>query len=322
MALHNAHQKNKDMALPKSTIRATSSSSSSNVHPLKPGASTVQPLEGWALESPFGHMAFEPGDGGRLIRLADVVKWLQSSREVSRSEAVELLCAALPDDVTSGLYWLAGKNQGKARLIPVDFSFGFETAKQIEARETKRQQNIADAALKRQIRSGRFGVGLNNSNEPIKTNYPTPTAPGLPALLKRLRGDWSLSKLAVSTCDILDDPKIGYATFLAIPINKAHALWGYGQSGEPLALPDIAGVEPSTWEELVQFRKLNLRAAWSAAQKAILVKEKNRRLAGPGAAGIAKDMAKELGLSVTLLNGLIRSANTPGKRQIVLSKFG
>ena len=312
------------MTTNKAPICAASSPGNSNVHPLKTShAVAVQPLVSWELESPFGHMAFEPGDGGRLIRLAEVVKWLQSSRAVSRSEAVELLCAALPDDVMSGLYWLAGENQGKAKLIPAGFSFGFETAKQIEARETKRQQNIADAALKRQIKTGRFGLGLNNSYEPIKKSYPLPTEPGLPSLLKYLRVWWSLSKLGLdSTCDILDDPKVPHATLLAISISEAHALWGYGQSGEPLALPDIAGVEPSTWEELVQFRKLKVGAAWSAAQKAIVVTEKDRRLARPGAMGAAKDMAKELGVSVTLLNGRIRKADTPGKRRIVGRKFG
>ena len=51
--------------------------------------------------------------------------------------------------------------------------------------------------------------------------------PGLPALVKRLNAYWRLSKWNhKADCDMLDDPR-SMLTTLAIPLDKAHALWGY-----------------------------------------------------------------------------------------------
>ena len=66
----------------------------------------VKPREGWALDGQLGHMAFKPGEDGRLERLAEVVKWLQASREIPRTDAIALVCDALPADAMSWLYQL------------------------------------------------------------------------------------------------------------------------------------------------------------------------------------------------------------------------
>lgn len=284
----------------------------SNVHALKPAPAMVQPPEGWVREGEFGHMAFEAGEPGRLVRLADVLKWLQSSREIPRGEALPLLCDVMPAEVMGWLYWL----RPTSYAIPVaeNCTFGYATAAQIEEQKATARQNALEAARREDgyLRGGspRFLV-LNGK---IMTSYPEPTTPGLPALLKYLQGWWSHSKRRGATCDVLDDPKIRYATTLAIRLDKAHELWGYGRLVGQAQAVEVAEAEPATWAQLVSLRKRHAGSVWSVTQKVLIAEEKARRDKVVGAMGTAKAMASDLGISVTALNGHIRSAKEAGKR--------
>jgi hypothetical protein len=152
----------------------------------------------------------------------------------------------MPGDVMSWLYWLAGENKGRATPVAMGHQFGYQTARQIEAGKLKDRQDALQAALMRERRDGRFDGGWHVQSGRITTHNPAPTEPGLPALLKYLRRFWNLPKLSrASTCDVLDDPRINHATHLAIPIDKAHELWGYGTCSKALpaaALPIASGV--------------------------------------------------------------------------------
>lgn len=220
------------MATQKPPNKSTKSPDRSNVHPLKPSPTTVQLPEGWVLEGPFGHMAFEPGDSGRLARLAEVVKWIQTSEAMPRSEAVELLCERMPADVMTGLYQLAGKNKGRAKPVPVNHLFGYKTAEQIDAEKAIDRQNASQARFMREREAGRFGSRFYIQNGRIGIGYPAPSEPGRPALLRYLRACWIQAKpLKDATCDILDDltRRFELVNSLAIPLDKACALWGYGR---------------------------------------------------------------------------------------------
>lgn len=283
----------------------------SNVHALKPGPAPVQPPEGWELEGEFGHMAFEAGELGRLVRLADVLKWLQSSREIPRSEALRVLCDRMPPEIMGWLYWL----KPTLYAIPVEenFAFGYATAEQIAARKLKDQQDARQRGLELEWGGSRFGPVTMRGGR-IGSGYQEPTEGGQVALLKYLQGWWGLSKRRGATCDILDDPRIRYATTLAIRLDKANELWVYGRPVVQLQAVEVIDAEPATWAQLVSFRKRHVGSVWSVTQKGLIAEEKARRDKVVGAKGTAKAMAAELVITVTAMNGHIRKAREAGKR--------
>lgn len=238
-----------------------------NVHMLKaapaPAPSKVQPPDDWMLEGQFGHMAFEAGEGGRLVRLADVLRWLQSSQEIPHTDALQVLCDRMPAEVMGWLYWL--QPTARATPVPTAHQFGYSTAEQIAARKEKDRRDAIQQGLERERQYGRFGTPLTTQNGRISFGYPEPTEPGLPALLKYLRGWWALPrKKRLSTCDILDDPELPTLTRMAIRLDKAHELWGYGSVVSSVALVVTAAPE------------LPLRmsgSAWSDEQHAHLLSE-------------------------------------------------
>jgi hypothetical protein len=79
-----------------------------------------------------------------------------------------------------------------------------------------------------------------------------------------------------------------------------------------LVLVPKADAQPTTWKALLTFHKANPGHVWALELKAILAKERSRRGEQPGAANA---MAIALGISTSRLNGLLRTADTPGKRQ-------
>ena len=287
-----------------------------NVYAMRPAP--VKPLSDWRLEGEFGHMAFEAGNTGRLVRLADVLRWLQSSRSLPRTDALKLLCDGLNVEAMGWLYWL----QATTWAVPVSpvYTFGYATAEQIAVRKETDGRQQRQAWLERERQNNRFCTPMTAISGRISTSYPEPTEPGLPALLKYLQGWWTLSTRRGGTCDVLDDLKIRYATTLAIRLDKAHALWDYGRTAVPVKDFDMTMIAPpdklpTTWAELVDFRKRHPLATWCVTQKALVEPEKLRREAVLGATGVAKVMAGELGISVTLLNNKIRQAKEPGKRE-------
>lgn len=92
---------------------------------IKTALHAIEPSDGWTLQSNFGFMAFDNTDAGRLVRLADVLRWLAHSRAVPRIKALDLLCDAITPDTANAIYWThptayAGKtmtdSQGRERL--------------------------------------------------------------------------------------------------------------------------------------------------------------------------------------------------------------
>ena len=197
------------------------------VHVLKPPLSSVLPPDDWALDGKFGHMAFEVGNTGRLVRLADVLRWLQASRALPRSEALKLLCDGMPGEVMGWLYRVELTNW--AVSVPAADTFGFLTAAQITARKDKDAREHSQALFRRHQQNGRYSTPMTVNNGRISTGeYPAPTEPGLPALLKRLNAYWRLLEWNRNAgCDMLDEPR-SILTTLAIPLDKAHEFWGYG----------------------------------------------------------------------------------------------
>lgn len=102
---------------------------------------------------------------------------------------------------------------------------------------------------------------------------------------------------------------------LAVSHELAHQLWGWGACSEVVQLRAVAAepVEPKTYSELVAFRGRAQKSEWTTSQKGIAATEANRRKASPGVTRVASTMAKELGVSVSRLNELIRNSGEAGK---------
>lgn len=120
--------------------------------------------------------------------------------------------------------------------------------------------------------------------------------PGLPALIRRLNRFWLLDKYTPKAdCDVLDDPR-EFLTSLAIPLDKANELWGYGVVVEGMAVeaPEpaanvarvLAKDRSPTWtgerlkkqQELFQAEGKRNFAMLTAQQAGLDVRESNRRV--------------------------------------------
>ena len=230
---------------------AVTSSGESNVHKLNRGISKVQPREGWTLEGPLGHMAFKGGEDGRLERLAEVVKWLQLSCELPRSEAVAKLCDELPADAMGWLYTLQGKNKGFATPVPEACQFGYKTAQQI----AKSRESDRIAAMNKALREDQAGLGYTRpfvmAHGKISTPNTRPTEPGLPSLIRYLSAFFgAVGRSREPDYEVLDDPRACPAAWLAIPVEKAHALWRLGRVVAPVAVNELEQAEPpASWKE-------------------------------------------------------------------------
>ena len=68
----------------------------------------VIPAQGWELNglNRFQRTKDDSGQALDLVRLSDLVRWLQERDGVPRKEAARILMNALPDDVMQWLYWL------------------------------------------------------------------------------------------------------------------------------------------------------------------------------------------------------------------------
>ena len=58
---------------------------------LKPRPGAIGPPEDWQLQSPFGFMRFDSSPAGQVVRLADVLRWLEESRSLPRQAALKVL---------------------------------------------------------------------------------------------------------------------------------------------------------------------------------------------------------------------------------------
>ena len=125
-----------------------------------------------------------------------------------------------------------------------------------------------------------------------------------------------------STCDVLDDPKAFRPNSLAIRLDKAGELWGYGRAVQS----SVADAQPSTWADLVQNYKQcktdGMAWQWTADRLKLLRDTKAARGTGAAAA-----LAGELGVSVEAVNGALRRSRkrpsaTPVGRVVSFSNAG
>lgn len=85
---------------------------------------SITPPVDWKVQSPYGVVRADDTDAGRLVRLADLVQWLMTTKEIPCRAAVELVCSILSEHASEAgrvLYLLAESDYAKP--LPFDHSF-------------------------------------------------------------------------------------------------------------------------------------------------------------------------------------------------------
>lgn len=95
-------------------------------HELAPTLATpsITPAVHWSVQTPFGVLKADDTERSRLVRLADLVQWLMTSRQLSCGAAVELVCSVLsehPSEARMVLYLLSESDF--AKVLPSEHSF-------------------------------------------------------------------------------------------------------------------------------------------------------------------------------------------------------
>ena len=278
----------------------------------------INPPDGWQLNSSFGYMGVDNTSAGRLVRLADVLRWVEASTSLDRDSALQSLCDAMPLDVMA---WLYKVQQGKrAEPVAPDALFGYPTAEAIAIASQKARQDAQQGRWENEQRTWdgfRSGLAVRYGKITNTTKPQEATEPGRAALLKLLRASWPyIRRKRAATVDVLDEPR-SMLNALAIPFSQAHAHWSWGSVAEVVPLHAVPKVdaEPTTWAGLVAFRRKKPSTTWTVTQKNALSAEFAIRNKVPGATGVATSMAGELSISVSRFNGLKRTKHDGGKRQ-------
>lgn len=156
----------------------------------KSAHAVIEPPEGWKLQSSYGLLRVDGSPTGRLARLADVVLWLMHKRELPCAVAVDLVCDSIEHNAGGALLYLLDE-RGYAKALPPEHSFFYIPVVSFWEDQPK--------------------PGTDNC--------------GLPGAVKNMRDYWgqgSLSDTVETLGQHMLDP-------LAIRLDKAFELWGYGR---------------------------------------------------------------------------------------------
>lgn len=285
----------------------------------------------------FGTKRCEGPNAPRLVRLGDVVRWLQGDESRSRDEAVALILATLRAE-----HWpsLAELDKGSARAKPLhnDERFGYPTQQAIADKQAKQRRDAAQQARGHSqnwvTMGGALGSGVSNRQQTVSVRQtqratprpsggaegvtePVAVASGWPALVRLISNSWGTNRLhpPAGAPDRLDDPRLRVA-HLAVALPLAYDLWGLGRVAAHPTAPQRKPGEPRPWGELVAYR-LSTEASieWSAEDVMRLQLERKARvLAANGSVrGVAKGIAEELKKTEAAINNQL-------KRQVEYNK--
>lgn len=286
--------------------------------PKKPAsAPTINPPAGWKDGEVFGFLYGRDAQGQPvdLVRLSDLVPWLQQRDKQSFSDAVRTVMDAVPGDVMQRLFRMEPGNA--ATVVPASALFGFRgLAELAKARgmsvaalqaDLARRNREHDALELQRLPKPRTRYVIAGSDAAskrhVRLQHEWPQEPGRPALLRYL------GRVLASPPAVLNDKRAVLA-FLAIPRAMAHALfcWGIVEgagtvSGETIDEP----AQPSTYAKLKQYHKANPGHAWSQAMRELLAKEEARRKEA-GHSGIQTAMGKDFDMSRQAVSAQIGKA--------------
>ena len=277
---------------------------SGNVLPItRAAAENIEPPNDWQIESPNGFMAIDGTPGGRLVLLSDGLLHLKKSRSLPDSVALDVLCESLTPQLLESLF-LVSVGEYAARVS-------------MDALQYRKPPPL------HHVVAGVGGDGRGSVYGPLHE--------GLDGLVESVRAAWKnfarsierARKRGRSPFAWVNGRHCAPVNRLAVPFGVAHALWGWGVAASASHAVDATFKEPATWAELLAFRLASeVKPAWTPAQRRIVSDEKDRRMSAPGAVGVAKAMAEELGVTVALLNSVIRHLDQVGKREVARKSRG
>lgn len=251
---------------------------------------TINPPAGWSAQWRFGLLRYAQGEDARLVRLADVLRFLMDARELPLRVAVEEICRRIETANDLRLYFVDECNYAK----PMDESCpGWDELLGVPEAPAERRVFFANRAAE-QLRavwlmpSYALERLVNNPQFPSDDDYNA--SKQTPFDYCEQWGRWA-SRFSVTFLD-------------------AHRLWGWGHQ-----VAHEQSQEPHDLETLAIFRKNNPGAPWPIEHKRLLRRLKWEMDQEPGAREVAKRLAAALRIGVPMVNRLIREADKPSKRE-------
>lgn len=284
-----------------------------------PGKSSIEPLEGWEPNSAYGFQQLDASPWGRLVRLEVVANWL--GQRLPRNSVVYAIGSALVanDGDATGWLWVLNAHDfptplmraGVLNLDAVDFwqflsDLEFDSTPEDVARAIADEfddvwPGLADPATDTQWAMQR-AIAENRRLQSIQTAQP--------ARKELYRRDTSF-----------DSDSRRYAMQrlckLALPVPKAHELWGWGSVAAAVAQPDttasattpapapapaiVEAQDVADWPSLVRYRKqfadgpVQNRPNWLDTHVAILAAHLHEEYAAGRGRGALGRLAKSLG---------------------------
>ncbi len=259
---------------------------------LAPQLPRIEPPKGsgWQLHSPYGAQRFKDGPDGRLVRLADVVRWLTQDRETSFANAVRAVCAPLEGDAPPLLY----------RLDPVEdaapesdaspwlkFLTGYDDLHTLPPR-------LANArAAARDVKAAWLMMPRELSRLVNDPSYPA-----------------QYDETKESPFEFSERPdRTGGPKDLAVPFAVAHALWGWGSVKADENEAPASPFPLANWPALVAYRKANAGSDWGLGDQVAVGKTELLRRVEEGKTKSAalEEMAREVGLgSRQAMSGVLK----------------
>lgn len=245
----------------------------------KPAASAAH--GDWCLYSAGLYMRADTTDAGRLVRLADVVRWVMYRGELPIVDSVESVCAVLESARPAPALFMAVEHLSASPVAP-DNSFGFFTAETL-ARAKRFVEPIArgesipmhpikledHAPSQFQIR-GRVVTSRETAQEALEYlngEVSKPVQPGAPAAAQYMRDFWAIDGWGayVTSRDWPGDETLDKRELktcgLSVSVADAARVWGWGRAAEsasqPEEAPQAAAPEPKAapeWQELARSR--------------------------------------------------------------------
>lgn len=289
-----------------------------------PGKSSIEPLEGWEPNSAYGFQQLDASPWGRLVRLEVVANWL--GQRLPRNSVVYAIGRALvaDDGDAAGWLWVLNAHNFPVPLMragvlnrdAVDFwqflsDLEFDSTPENVARAIADELDdawpgLADPATDTQWAMQR-AIAENRRLQSIQTVQP--------ARKELYRRDTSF-----------DSDSRRYAMQrlcqLALPVPKAHELWGWGRIVAAVALPDVltsATAAPVMdmqdvidWPSLVRYRKqfadwpVQKRPDWLDSQVAILAARLHEEYEAGRGRGALGRLAGELGVARSTVGELLK----------------
>lgn len=245
----------------------------------------------WPQTSAGLHMRADASEAGRLARLADVVLWLIETQGLPRVPAVHRVADQL-EAARPAPELFAAQPGNYAQPVKGDAArFGYHTAdswafKQLtdEVLETMQfepwrfnHQTIRPlSSLPKEAREHLRKQFEVQGRRAHYSKTPKPgvliEAPGVPALIRRMRERWTWNWPKVATDAEFFQHRQVPVLGIAVRLTDAARIWGYGADWLPATV-----TEPTTFAELVATVRGRTGTRWSHAEKALLFREFERR---------------------------------------------